>query len=125
MKKIAILNTYHFVYHILLLLVFCFIAKFIFDFYNKNVTIEVDNSNMVQYRNLIFKPELQFNSNGFQFFTADSGIEEKGDYIFKNIKTYGDFGKASAGQLRILENLNVLEFTQNPEFIIYDYDLSF
>ncbi|HSQ97168.1 MAG TPA: hypothetical protein VLL98_00425 [Rickettsiales bacterium] len=119
MSKLKILKIYNNIYYILVFLIFLCIIKFISDFYSKNKNVIKNKNNVVQYQNIIIKPQLQFNDNGFQFVEAEQGIETEGNYIFTNVYTYGDFGKASAEKLEVMDKQNILEFTGNPKFTIY------
>ncbi|MDD2840065.1 MAG: hypothetical protein PHY80_02960 [Rickettsiales bacterium] len=119
MKKILTLKIYNYFHYILIVLIFACITKFVLDFYNKNKDVIKSSNNIVEYQNIILEPRLQFNDKGFQFVEAEQGIENNQNYTYTNVKTYGDFGEASAGQLEITDNQNVLTFTENPSFTIY------
>lgn len=119
MQKLKILKIYSYIYYILILLTFLFIVKFISDFYSNNTNKRKEKNDVTEYKNIILKPKLQFDNGGFQFIEAESGQESNQEYTFNNVKTYGDFGKASAGKLEVKDNQNILEFTENPKFTIY------
>jgi len=119
MKQLSKLKLYNYLHYILIVLIFICITKFVLDFFNKNKSAVNNTNNIVEYQNIILKPKLQFNEKGFQFVEAEKGLENNGNYTFTHVKTYGDLGKGSAGKLEIIDNQNILIFTENPEFTIY------
>lgn len=119
MTKILLLKIYNYLRYILVVIISLCILKFIFDFYDKNKTISKNSDKNIKYQNVISEPKLQFNEKGFQFVEAEQGVENSGKYVFTDVKTHGDFGDGSAGKLEVIDNQNILIFTENPEFTIY------
>ena len=121
MKKTFILKTYNIFHKILLIILLVLLAKLVIDFYNKNKNINSQTNNINSKINKeIYNPQLQLEDSGFQFIRAEKGIEiDDKEYVLYNVKTNGDFAKASSGMLKITDNKNTFTFTENPKFRLY------
>lgn len=120
MNKQKKLKLFYILYLLLIFLTISICVKFVVDFclMSKDIKISPDNTKK-DFNKFIVKPAFQTYKDGFEYIEADKGYLNQGEYIFENVDSYGDLGIVKSGKVKIKDNKNNIEFTENPSFVIY------